>query len=252
MSENRLEYEYAVKIFGIEEIMEAMEQADKASKSASESVEQARKTAEKAIPVLEGARSQAIAALPTMIMGVRTFNAFRLAVEQATRAVTEFKPEMMLYAFLNIMQVIRNLLALNEMLKKLKETHASLAGVQAIVATLAGQPWLVAAAVAAGVMVAAVARSMQTGGRVEETGLYLLHKGEYVVPKERVIEKPYVIEATRETIIAPAPTPVLRPITNIHYGPFYLTVEERGTGDLRELAREYARQVARDLRRMGM
>jgi len=82
--------------------------------------------------------------------------------------------------------IITSVKSLFTWLQSTRVVQAAIAGIQAMIATLSGQWWLVAAAIAAGIAVAAAARSMQMGGPVLTTGVYLLHKGEYVVPAETV------------------------------------------------------------------
>jgi len=84
---------------------------------------------------------------------------------------------------LNMMQVIRNLTSLMTMLK---DSTGAASAAQAILAALTGRLWLIPLALAAGALVYARVKSMQTGGPVRETGLYMLHRGEYVVPARHV------------------------------------------------------------------
>jgi hypothetical protein len=162
-----LEYEVSVKGLG-----EAAVTAENTSRSASQ-----------ADMALKGARSSASSTLPVMLMGVRSLNAARLAVEQTSRAIENMDPRAAMYAFLNMMQVVRNL---NSLMILLKDSTGAASAAQAILATLTGRWWLIPIALAAGALIYSKIRSMQSGGTIEETGLYMLHRGEYVVPSRHV------------------------------------------------------------------
>jgi len=210
MAEN-LRIEYEVSVTGLDEAAAAMKAGAIAAEQASAAVSTAQR--------------QSTSGMQVAVMGVRAFTNLKQSVEYATRAVAEFNPVAMLYAFMNLLQTIEAFVRLNEMLKTVKLSYSGLAGVQAIVATLAGQPWLVAAAVAAGVAVAAVARSMQRGGPVGETGVYLLHRGEYVVPAETVNR----------------------------FGPIYISFTGSPSSiDGASILREFGEDIARRARRMGL
>jgi len=210
MAEN-LRIEYEVSVTGLDEAAAAMKEGARAAGQASAAVETVQR--------------QSASGMQVAVMGVRAFTNLRQSVEYATKAVVEFNPVAMLYAFMNLLQTIESFIRLNEMLKTVKLSYSGLADVQAVVATLAGQPWLVAAAVAAGVAVAAAARSMQRGGPVGETGIYLLHKGEYVVPAETVN----------------------------HFGPIYVSFTGSPSSfDATAVLREFGEEIARKARRMGL
>ena len=164
MSE-KLRLEYEVSVTGLGEAAVAAENAGRSAHQAS--------------AALNGVQTQTSRTLPMMIMGVRTINAARLAIEQTSKAITDLDPRAAMYGFLNMVQVVRNLTSLMTMLKA--STGAASAA-QAILATLTGRWWLIPLALAAGAVVYARIKSMQEGGPVERTGLYLLHRGEYVVP----------------------------------------------------------------------
>ena len=66
--------------------------------------------------------------------------------------------------------------------RMLRESTGAASAAQAVLATLTGRWWLIPLALAAGAVVYSKIRSMQAGGPVRETGLYVLHRGEYVVP----------------------------------------------------------------------
>lgn len=165
----RMELEYRVTVSGLGE--------------AAASAQSAGASAAQAAVSLNAAQAQGSRTLPTMLMSVRAFNAARLAVEQTSRAITELDPRAALYGFLNMIQVVRNLTSLTNILKS--STGAASAA-QAILATLTGRWWLIPLALAAGAVIYSKIKSMQTGGFIPETGPYLLHRGEEVVPAHRV------------------------------------------------------------------
>ena len=162
---DRVEVEYRVRVTGLDEAKTA---ADSASSSATS-----------AANALSTAKFQGDNSLPSMLMTLRAVNATRLAVTQTSRAISELNPVAAMYGFLNMMQVVRNLTSLTRMLK---DATGSAAAAQAILSTLTGNMWLIPLALAAGALVYSQVRSMQTGGPVNSTGMYLLHRGEYVVP----------------------------------------------------------------------
>ena len=165
----KLELEYEVSVTGLGE--------------AAITAENASRTANQASLALTGARSSSSRTLPIMLMSVRSMNAARLAVEQTSKAITDLDPRAAMYGFLNMMQVVRNLTSLMTMLK---DSTGAASAAQAILAALTGRLWLIPLALAAGALVYARVKSMQTGGPVRETGLYMLHRGEYVVPTRHV------------------------------------------------------------------
>jgi len=162
---DRVDLEYNVHVTGLEE-------AQASAAAASESADQAAAS-------LENAQAMSSSSLPTMLMSVRAFNAARLAITQTTRAVTDLNPTALLYGFLNMIQVVRNLTQLTKMLK---DSTGAAASAQAILAALTGNWWVIPLALAAGALVYSRIRSMQTGGVVPETGIYLLHRRERVIP----------------------------------------------------------------------
>ena len=165
----RMELEYRISVSGLGE---AAITAESASRSANQ-----------ASLALTGVRSSSSQTLPVMLMSVRSINAARLAVEQTSKAITELDPRAAMYGFLNMVQVVRNLTSLMNILKA--STGAASAA-QAILATLTGRWWLIPLALAAGAVIYSKIKSMQTGGIIPETGSYLLHKGEEVIPAHRV------------------------------------------------------------------
>jgi len=165
---DRVDLEYNVRVTGLDE-------AQASANSASESANQADLA-------LKGARSSASSSLPTMLMTVRAVNATRLAIAQTSRAITDLNPTALMYGFLNMIQVVRNLTVLTRMLK---DSTGAAAAAQSILATLTGNWWVIPLALAAGALVYSRIKSMQSGGPVTNTGLYLLHRGEYVVPAQQ-------------------------------------------------------------------
>jgi len=212
------EIEYQVKVTGLEE--------------AQASAENAGESANQAEQALSNARAQGSSTLPTLLMSVRSLNATRLAVQQTSKAITELNPNAALYGFLNMVQVVRNLTTLTGMLK---ESTGAASAAQAVLATLTGRWWLIPIALAAGALVYSRIKSMQTGGTVPDTGLYLLHRGEEVVPRN-IIEK--------------------RSTSHRHlysYGPIFVTFQspqnKRATVD--ELLRELGPRIVEQVRRGG-
>ena len=164
---DRVDLEYNVRVTGLDE-------AQASANSASESANQASLA-------LTGARSSASSSLPTMLMTMRAMNATRLAITQTSRAITDLNPTALMYGFLNMIQVVRNLTVLTRMLK---DSTGAAAAAQSILATLTGNWWVIPLALAAGALVYSRIKSMQAGGSVTNTGLYVLHRGEYVVPAQ--------------------------------------------------------------------
>ena len=179
---DRVDLEYNVQVTGLE-------QAQASANSASESANQAAAS-------LQNAQAMSSSSLPTMLMTIRAMNASRLAITQTSRAITKLNPTALMYGFLNMIQVVRNLTQLTKMLK---DSTGAAASAQAILAALTGNWWVIPLALAAGALVYSRIKSMQAGGVVPETGLYLLHK------KERVI-------STRQTH---------------SYGPIFVTFERQ-------------------------
>jgi len=164
MSE-RVGIEYKVTVTGL----------DTAQAAATASAE----SAQQATTALSSVQTQSSSTLPTLMMTVRTVNAARLAISQTSNAITELNPVALMYGFLNMIQVVNNLTSLTRLLKN---STASASAAQAVLAGLTGNWYLIPMALAAGALVYSSIKSMQTGGPVNQTGLYLLHRGEYVVP----------------------------------------------------------------------
>ena len=161
---DRVDLEYNVQVTGLGE-------AQAAANSASESANQAAAS-------LQNAQAMSSSSLPTMLMTIRAMNASRLAITQTSRAITKLNPTALMYGFLNMIQVVRNLTQLTKMLK---DSTGAAASAQAILAALTGNWWVIPLALAAGALVYSRIKSMQAGGVVPETGLYLLHKKERVI-----------------------------------------------------------------------
>ena len=178
---DKIDVEYNVKVTGLEEAKAAAESASASATSAS--------------TALTAAKAQSNSTLPTMIMSIRAANAARLAITQTSKAITELNPVAAMYGFLNMIQVVRNLTSLTKMLK---DTTGSAAAAQAILATLSGKWWVIPLALAAGALVYSAVKSMSSGGPVHRTGLYQLHKGEYVVPAQQTRLGPIFISFNKQ------------------------------------------------------
>ena len=161
---DRVDLEYNVQVTGLE-------QAQASANSASESANQAAAS-------LQNAQAASSSSLPTMLMTMRAINATRLSITQTTKAITDLNPTALMYGFLNMIQVVRNLTQLTRMLK---DSTGAAASAQAILAALTGNWWVIPLALAAGALVYSRIKSMQEGGIVPETGLYLLHRKERVI-----------------------------------------------------------------------
>ncbi|MCW4012856.1 MAG: hypothetical protein NWF07_07670 [Candidatus Bathyarchaeota archaeon] len=173
--------EYRVTVTGL----------DTAQAAASASAESARQAG----AALSNVQNQSSTTLPTLMMTVRTVNAARLAISQTSNAITELNPVALMYGFLNMIQVVNNLTSLTRILK---DSTASASAAQAILASLTGNLYLIPMALAAGALVYSSIKSMQTGGPVNQTGLYLLHRGEYVVPANQTSIGPVYITFNRQ------------------------------------------------------
>jgi len=151
-----------------------------------------------------------------------------------------------MYGFLNMMQVVRNLTSLMTMLK---DSMGAASAAQAILAALTGRWWLVPLALAAGALVYAKIKSMQEGGLVPETGPYLLHKGEHVIPA-REVEMREVVETRR---FYTARTEYVSPRTIQSFGPIFVTFERqpRRGADMDEWLRRLGPSLVEQTRRSG-
>jgi len=195
--------------------------------------ENAGKSADQAQAAMSAADSQGSRTLPVLMSGIRALNSTRLAVEQTSRAIERLDPMAALYAFLSMVSVVRNLTSL---MKMLKESTGAASAAQAILATLTGRWWLIPLAIAAGAIIYAKIKSMQEGGVVPETGLYVLHRGEEVVPRhvvelKRVVEERETHAETRvleSTRIYSSRTEAVAHHRHLHtYGPIYVTFERQ-------------------------
>jgi hypothetical protein len=154
-----------------------------------------------------------------MVNGLQIFTTTQHAIMSLQRALKESSPEAWISAFLSLLSVAVNLTQVMRLLQKSTSVAAS---AQAIVDTLAGAWWLIPLALTAGALVySASMKSYQSGGPVNQTGVYLLHKGEYVVPSNQV-----------------------------SYGPFYVSFNKQPSGaDVDSFMRELGPRLARSLRR---
>jgi hypothetical protein len=228
----RMQLEYEVSVTGLGEAAIAAERASVSAKQAD--------------MALKGARSSTSNTLPVLLMGVRSINAARLAVEQTSKALTDLDLRAAMYGFLNMMQVVRNL---NSLMIMLRESTGAASAAQAILATLTGRWWLIPLALAAGAVIYAQIRSMQEGGLVGETGLYLLHRGEEVVPF-REVETREVIETRR---VYTTRNEYLVPRTVQSFGPIFVTFERqpREGPELDRWLRELGPRLVVEARRGG-
>ena len=183
---DRVDLEYNVQVSGLGE--------------AAASANSAAASANQASAALQGVQAQGGGTLATLSMTLRTLNSTRLAVTQTSRAINDMNPVALLTSFMSMIQVVSNLTALT---RRLRESTAAASAAHAILATLSGRWWLIPLAIAAGALVYSKIQSMQMGGPVNQAGLYLLHRGEYVVPASQT-----------------------------HLGPVFVTFERQPTGGL--------------------
>jgi len=201
-----MQVEYRVTVTGLEEAAAAAEAAGRSAAQASNAV--------------NGLQSGASRALPILTTSLRAVNSTRLAVEQTAKALATMNPEAVLYALLNMASAVTSL---TRMMRALRESTAVASAAQAVLAALTGRWWLIPLALAAGALVYSRVQAMQSGGPVGETGLYLLHRGEYVVPARSVTS----------------------------YGPIFVTFERqpREGADAEEWLRRLGPRVAEEARR---
>jgi hypothetical protein len=198
---------YSIQVTGLDLVRA---QTDSAARSA--------ELATNSVRMLQG---QGLRTMPLVMNALQTVNALRSSVDHATRAVETLNPEAMVYALLGMISVAQNLM---QVMRLLRESTVTAAAAQAVLDTLAGAWWLIPLAITAGAMVASSVRSMRTGGEVGETGLYLLHRGEFVVPSSQVTS----------------------------YGPFYVDLHSESRGpDLDGLLREIGPRLAGQVRRFS-
>ena len=217
----RSEIEYQVKVTGLGEASAAANSAAAQAKQASASLESAKSSGSQAIPIL--------------FSSVRALTNARQAAEQANKAIRDLDPMMALYAFVNMVQTVQ---ALTSLMKALKTSTAAASAAQAILTTLAGAWWLIPLAIAAGALVYSRIQSMQVGGIAKETGPYLLHKGEYIVPERQATRVERLVERTM--------TPVTR------FGPIYVSFEKQPEEDERDAwMRGLEERLAQKIRRGG-
>jgi hypothetical protein len=212
MMAEKFEIEYEVSVSGLGE--------------AALAAKEAKDGADQASAALDSTRASSSRTLPILMAGTRTLNATRLAIEQAQKAITTLNPMAAIYAFLNMLQVVSSL---TQLMRLLRDSTAAASAAQAILATLTGNWWLIPLAIVAGTLIYSRIRSMQAGGSVPETGVYLLHKGESVVPRERVeIEK--TVETTNLYSIRRSDYASTTHVE--HYGPIFVTFEKQPRDDI--------------------
>lgn len=224
---------YFISVEGIEAATTSLNNAQRTANQASTAMNEVKATSEQVSRMVEETNKSQTqlqdVSRNTLSVGItliREVNAARLAIVQAHRAITELNPIAALYAFLNIVQVANTLIPL---MKSLLGVQKGVLAAEGAISVLSGQAWLIPVAIAGvAALLAAVemaGRSRQRGGSIEETGIYLLHKGEYVIPSSHV--------------------------TN--YGPFYVTFSgSSGRFSKEDFIREYGEEVARRARRMGL
>ena len=196
---------YQIQVTGLELVKAQTDSAAKSAELASNSVR-----------TLQG---QGLRTMPLVMNALQTVNSLHSSVDNVTRAMETLNPEAAVYAFLSMISVAQNL---TQVMRLLRESTATAAAAQAVLNTLAGAWWFIPLAITAGVMVASSLRSMQTGGQVKETGVYLLHRGEYIIPSSQVTS----------------------------YGPFYVNLQGQPGGlDLDGLLRDLGPRLARQVRR---
>jgi hypothetical protein len=134
-----------------------------------------------------------------------------------------------------MLQVVNNLTVL---MNTLKTSTAGAAAAQGILATLTGNWWLIPLAITAGALIYSRIQSMQVGGLVRETGPYLLHRGEYIIPEKQAASVERIVERTS--------APVTR------FGPIYVTFEKQPEEDERDTwMRSLEERLAQKIRRGG-
>lgn len=143
----------------------------------------AAKSAEAASKQLNSVKTQSNQTIPILMQSVGAINNARQAVVQLSSAFKNLDPFLMLSAMINMIQVSSNL---THLMKMLQTSTAGASAAQAILATLTGKWWIIPLALIAGALVYSRIQSYQAGGPISETGLYMLHKGEYVVPANQV------------------------------------------------------------------
>ena len=194
---------YRVQVTGLDVARAAAESASAGAEAASSS--------------LHGLQYAGAQALPLLTSGLHTVNSMRMGVENLGRALATLNPEAALHALLNMASVASGL---SRVMRQLRDSTAIASAAQATLSVLAGGLWLIPLAIAAGALVYQSLRSMQSGGSVGETGAYLLHRGEYVVPANRV-----------------------------SYGPIYVSLEQGSNADPDALLRDIGPRIAERLRR---
>ncbi len=188
--------------------------------TAKSQAESAAKSADQATKSLENAKKSSISFYPTLFQIFGVVNNARQAVDQLIDGLKTMNPLLFLSAFINMMQVVNNL---THLMTILKTSTAGASAAQAVLAVLTGNWWIIPLALTAGALIYNQLRSYQTGGPVRETGIYMLHRGEYIIPSNQV-----------------------------SYGPFNVTFSRQPSGlDVDTFLRELGPRMARDIRRGG-
>lgn len=182
--------------------------------------ESAAKSADQATKSIENAKKSSISFYPTLFQLFGVVNNARQAVDQLLDGLKTMNPLLFLSAFINMMQVVNNL---THLMTILQTSTAGASAAQAVLAVLTGNWWIIPLALTAGALIYSQLRSYQTGGPIRETGIYMLHRGEYVIPSSQT-----------------------------SYGPFNVTFSRQPTGlDVDTFLRELGPRMARNIRRGG-
>lgn len=182
--------------------------------------EAAAKSADQATKSIENAKKSSISFYPTLFQIFGVVNNARQAVDQLLDGLKTMNPLLFLSAFINMMQVVNNL---THLMTILQTSTAGASAAQAVLAVLTGNWWIIPLALTAGALIYSQLRSYQAGGPVRETGIYMLHRGEYIIPSNQV-----------------------------SYGPFNVTFSRQPSGlDVDTFLRELGPRMARDIRRGG-
>lgn len=196
MSEESMQIDYEVTVSGLEQTQAALQTAKRSADQAKAAIEETKKSGISFYPMVFN------------IMGA--VNNVRQAVNQLLEGIQTMNPILLLSAFLNMLQVVNNLTVLTN---TLKTSTAGAAAAQGILATLTGNWWLIPLALTVGALIYSRIQSMQVGGIVKETGPYLLHRGEYIIPEKQVLRTDRIIERS--------------PASVNKFGPIYVTFNDQ-------------------------
>jgi hypothetical protein len=202
--------------------------------TAKSQAESAAKSADQATKSLENAKKSSMSFYPTLFQIFGVVNNARQAVDQLLDGLKTMNPLLFLSAFINMMQVVNNL---THLMTILKTATAGASAAQTILAVLTGNWWIIPLALTAGALIYSRIQSMQAGGVVPKTGLYLLHKKEEVVPAHGVYSTTHY-SSYASTVQS--------------FGPIFVSFERQPSGlDVDTFLRELGPRLARDIRRGG-